>query len=467
MRLVATGAAFVDDVFIEPRLSDGSVTLHLEVDHTGAHGTEAGLDVRIVEGDPSRPVVEEHLDWTLHPGINRRSRTLAIPDPSQWSPDSPHLYRAEVALTVDGAPSDEWSHRFGMRELTIREGRFQLNGTPIFIKAAFFEGLYPRGIAQPDSVEMARREIRLAREAGFNMIRPWRRPPVPWWLDLADEMGVMVLASPAVECMTLPLSTPDLASRVEHEIREMVRRDRNRASIVQWELFNELHRPILKQMMRPMAMMVRELDPTRLILDESGGWAFGANLYLPGSFEPTRFNDIHTYPGPFLDRGLYDGFLAIGLTEEERKERGLRGRSPGRNVVPGLMSFVSELGYGSLPDLEGANARFAEEGNPRAPAYRYHRRLEEEQKRMLRESGFDSLYPDFRQFVRDQQAIHGAANRRMIEAARSNPEVDGYCVHALVGGDWVLGAGLLDLWREPKGAAYEETRAANQPRLLA
>ena len=66
----------------------------------------------------------------------------------------------------------------------------------------------------------------------------------------------------------------------------------------------------------------------------------------------------------------------------------------------------------------------------------------------------------------EQQHIHGLANARMIEAARANPRVTGYCVHALTGGDWVMGAGLLDLWREPKQAVYDMTRAANAPRIL-
>ena len=61
-----------------------------------------------------------------------------------------------------------------MREFTIRDKQFYLNGRPIYLKATFFEGLYPRGLARPDSWEMAVREIRLAKEAGFNMIRPWR-----------------------------------------------------------------------------------------------------------------------------------------------------------------------------------------------------------------------------------------------------------------------------------------------------
>ena len=39
------------------------------------------------------------------------------------------------------------------------------------------------------------------------------------------------------------------------------------------ELFNELIQPVMIQMLRPMSIKARELDPTRLILDESGGWA--------------------------------------------------------------------------------------------------------------------------------------------------------------------------------------------------
>ena len=54
---------------------------------------------------------------------------------------------------------------------------------------------------------MAAREIRLAKEAGFNMIRPWRKPPPPMWLDLADEVGVLTVGSLAIECMRMPVET--------------------------------------------------------------------------------------------------------------------------------------------------------------------------------------------------------------------------------------------------------------------
>ncbi len=466
VRLEASGEVYVDDVFIEPRISDQAVTLHVAMDHTGLLAKSVGIEIDIHEGNARVPVAQVRKIRTLQPGQNDRTWTVPISQAALWSPDQPSLYRATVRISVDAQVSHEWVQRFGMRELTIKDRDFYLNGQRIYIKAAFLEGLYPNGIASPDSEAMARREIQLAKDAGFNMIRPWRRPPVPQWLDLADEMGVLVVGSPALECMRLPLSTPYLPARVENEIRQAVLRDRNRACVVQWELFNELHRPVLKQMMRPMAMVTRALDPTRLILDESGGWAFGANMYLPYQNEPTQFNDIHNYPGPFITGWQYDAYLAIGMTDAQKRASGFRGNTPGRNVVPGLMSFVSELGYGSLPNLVDCNTRFAKQGNALTPAYRYHKRLDEAQRRMLLESGFAGLYPDMTQFYLDQQAIHGAANKRMIEAVRSNPDVDGYCIHALCAGDWILGAGLIDLWRNPKSYAYEGTRAANQPRVL-
>ncbi len=466
VKIVASGNIYVKDVFIKPDIAQNTATFEIELDNAAIMGTEALVLLKINEKGSHNDTIYQKELLSIIPGVNRMSRTLSIPDAKYWSPDSPTLYTANVKIFVDGELSDQWSANFGMCELTIRNEDFYLNGKPVYIKATFFEGLYPNGIAAPDSREMAIREIRLAKEAGFNMIRPWRHPPTPMWLDLADEMGVMVVGSPVLECMRLPLSTPYLPARVENEIRQAVLRDRNRASVVQWELFNELHRPVLKQMMRPMALVTREIDPTRLILDESGGWAYGANMYLPEETEPTKFNDIHTYPGPFMDKNLFDGFLSVGMTAEEKNNAGLKARGPGRNVVPGLMSFISELGYGSLPELESNVLKFEEQGNPLTPAYRYHKRLAEEQREMIALSGFSELYPRMEQFYLDQQWIHGEANRRMIEAARSNPEVDGYCIHALVAGDWILGAGLLDMWRNPKSHVYDATKAANQSEIL-
>ena len=83
----------------------------------------------------------------------------------------------------------------------------------------------------------------------------------------------------------------------------------------------------------------------------------------------------------------------------------------------------------------------------------------------LQKIGYDKIYPNVQDFYLEQQKMHGIANKRMLEATRLNSTIAGYCVHALVGGDWVLGAGLLDLWRNPKTLVYEMTKEANQEQI--
>ena len=464
--LRTSGDALVKDVFIEPKIENNTAVFNWDVENTAPGNLSALLEIKVLDAT-GKAIAQKQAEVKLLPGSNKNRWTFELGDVSYWSMDNPYLYAAEVTLKTDGIVSDRWESRFGMREFTIRNDEFYLNGEPIYLKACFFEGLYPVKLAYPDSREMAIREIQLAKGAGFNMIRPWRKPPPPMWLDLCDEMGMMTVGSLVVECMERPLSTPYLPHRVENELRQSILRDRNRTCVVMWELFNELHRPILIQQLRPMSLLARELDPTRLILDESGGWAEGAKMYLPYERSGFKFNDIHDYAGSQITEDIYNGYLMIGTTNEERERQHLGDiKVPGRNVVPGRMSFVSELGYGSLPNLVENNKQFEKQGNPVVPATRYHKRLAEEITAALKITGFDEVYPDLEQFCLDQQKMHGMANKRMLEASRCNPNVKGYCVHALAGGDWVLGAGLIDLWRTPKTAAYDMTREANQSRIV-
>ena len=100
---------------------------------------------------------------------------------------------------------DNVKETFGFREFTVKNNKFYLNDKPLYLKAAFFEGLYPVKLSYPDSKEMMIKEILLAKKAGFNMIRPWRKPPPKEWLHLADSIGVLTVGSMAIECMDLSL----------------------------------------------------------------------------------------------------------------------------------------------------------------------------------------------------------------------------------------------------------------------
>ena len=133
--------------------------------------------------------------------------------------------------------------------------------------------------------------------------------------------------------------------------------------------------------------------------------------------------------------------------------------------MPNIPSYVSEIGYGSLPDLEENEKDFINKGNPITYPYLYHLNYNKEINKKLIETGLIKIFKNASNFYKKQQEIHGIANKRMIEAIRSNPNVIGYCVHALTAGDWIIGAGLLDIWRNPKGLAYDKTKEANRSKL--
>ncbi len=464
VRLIASGAVMIDDLFVIPVLDQNVARVELILENSGLLICEEQVIVEVENEATGEVVAREERTIRLKPGVDVSEWVLSVPDAKRWSPDKPYLYRVRATVVEH----DQEAHRFGMRELTIQGNKFILNGEPVYIKAAFFEGLYPTKLALPDSREMAIQEIRLAKEAGFNMIRPWRKPPPPMWLDLCDEMGMMVVGGLPIECMKLwPTVTPEMPRRIENEVRSAILRDRNRACIVQWEIFNEIWRVELKRLKHRMSMVARELDPSRLVLDESGGFADGANIYLPYEVEPITFNDVHIYCGYPINDLTYAQFLALGMTPDEMEHLGYAAAElENKHTRPGKMTLVSEIGYGSIPNLAENNALFREKGNPLTPPYRYHQMLEETTMKALRESGLDELYPALEDFCLEQQSLHAAANKRIIEAVRSNPKVRGYCVHALTGGDWVLGAGLLDLWRNKK-RSYDATKAANADRYLA
>ena len=463
--IVAKGQLGLKDVFVQPNIHTDAVSLEVEIDNTETTVDASDVTVNIYSKQ-GKVIVTKNKKFSALPGKNKFRFDLKIPNATSWSPESPYLYKAEVIVKKAGKVSDRWSHKFGMREFTVENDQFYLNGKPLYLKATFFEGLYPVRLAYPDSEEMARKEIQLAKDAGFNMIRPWRKPASKMWLDLCDEMGVLTVGSLAVECMLRPISTPRLSFVVENELRETILNNRNRTCIVQWELFNEINRPILAQMLNSMSVLARELDPTRMVLDESGGWGEGANIYLPNQRTPKKFNDIHHYSGSQVNEEEFNGYLATAKTKEEKKQLGLTGiKSYGKNVVPGIMTYVSEIGYGSTPNLIENNKEFAAKGNPLVAPTIYHNELDESYKTALKKVGFDKIYPETEAFYLEQQKMHGIANKRMLEATRLNTTVAGYCVHALVGGDWVIGAGLLDLWRNPKTLVYDLTREANQPQI--
>ena len=121
------------------------------------------------------------------------SQTLQVPNPKLWSPKTPVLYAALTTLTQDGKVVDSYETRFGIRTikydpnagLFVNGEHFKLNGV------CDHHDLGALGTAV--NVRALQRQLEMLRDMGCNAIRTSHNPPAPELLDLADQMGFMVM----------------------------------------------------------------------------------------------------------------------------------------------------------------------------------------------------------------------------------------------------------------------------------
>jgi len=223
------------------------------------------------------------VEVRVAPGADEVRLALRVPDPALWTPVAPTLYELAVRLETEGG-ADALPVRFGFREITTSEGYLLLNGEPLYLLAALDQDLYPETIANVPSEDFLRDQFAKARHLGLNMLRSHIKPPDPRYLELADEMGLLVWAEipswrmfyPKTAAIPGVLALDDaIKTRVEDTLAEMIARAYNHPSLVIWTLVNEDWGTALSLSQADRAWLAqlyercKQLDPTRLCVDNS------------------------------------------------------------------------------------------------------------------------------------------------------------------------------------------------------
>ena len=161
-----------------------------------------------------------------------------------WDVDHPHLYQLCSELLVEGKVTDTEYTRFGFRTLDFSPDKgFFLNGRHLKIKGVCLHhdlgGL--GAVVHPEAI---RRQLTLLRKMGANAVRTAHNPPAQVFMDLADEMGFLVL-SELLDVWKRPKNPFDYArffdTWIEKDVASWIRRDRNHPSVILWSVGNEIH----------------------------------------------------------------------------------------------------------------------------------------------------------------------------------------------------------------------------------
>ena len=215
--------------------------------------------VTSVLNESSEEVASAKVEEPIASGKDRTfAQQVAIPRPSLWSPEQPHLYTAVSRVYLDGKLADEQRTPFGIRSFYFSpEKGLVFNSRPIKMKgvcihhdlgalgAAFFE-------------EALERRLKRFKEIGVNAIRCSHNPMAPEFYDLCDRLGFLVMDEAFDEWIGGKRKWAEgwnagvAARRGYHEAfeewgvrdaQDMVLRDRNHPSIVMWSIGNEIDYP--------------------------------------------------------------------------------------------------------------------------------------------------------------------------------------------------------------------------------
>ncbi len=445
--LTAVPATYIDSVKITPDIHGAAriaVTLAGKLE-------AAALDVTI-DGATARADVAA--------GQTTVALTAQVAHPRLWTPESPSLYTAVLTLTA-GGQTDEKPVRFGFREIAVRDGRILLNGEPLMLLSALDQDFYPETIYTPPSEAYLRDEFQKAKALGFNNLRCHIKPPDPLYLELADELGLLVWAEiPSwrtyqSKSSRSPQPLPDaVQARVRQTLEEMIARDFNHPSLVIWTIVNEDWgtelplNPYHRQWLLEMVQLCRQLDPTRLVVDNSPcGSAWGANIHVK-----TDLNDFHIYTNIPEQAEFFADFIAqFALRPSWLFALDMQSQMTGEEPM-----VLSEFGNWGLPSLkriapDGEPAWFklgpwvsGWEGDPGYPTGLLDR---------FTALGLDQVWPDYEALATATQWHQFAALKYEIETMRRHAAIQGYVITELTDIYWEAN-GLLDFARGTK--AYHE-----------
>ncbi|MDH8701496.1 beta-galactosidase [Dysgonomonadaceae bacterium PH5-43] len=240
---IAGGGLFVSYNNVSKSSADINLRLHIRNNTSQKFNGSVEYDLQSIEG---KSVSKKKQKVSLSSATaNHFLNKITLRNPDLWSPDKPHLYNLYVTIKDSkGKIVDGYRQKIGIRSIEFKgvDG-FWLNGEPYprpVIGANRHQDYAIVGNAVSNSAHW--RDAKKLRDAGLEVIRNAHYPQDPAFMDACDELGLLLIENTPGWQYWNP--APTFEQRVYNDIRQIVRRDRNRPCVWLWEpILNETHYP--------------------------------------------------------------------------------------------------------------------------------------------------------------------------------------------------------------------------------
>ena len=234
--------------------------LHLNRDRTAIEGSvhvegaEPGEQITV-----SLPELGRSVSAKLGTD-NRAIFSLSAAGVALWTPEEPKLYKVRLQ-----AAEDSLDDEIGFRTIEVRGTDILLNGKPVFLRGISIHAEAPIRGGRANNDEDAATLLGWAKDLGCNYVRLAHYPHDQRMTRTADRLGLMVWSEIPVYWAE-HFGDATVLAKAEQQLREEIRRDRDKASIVLWSIANETPMtPERTAFLKTLAADVRAIDSTRLV----------------------------------------------------------------------------------------------------------------------------------------------------------------------------------------------------------
>ena len=109
-----------------------------------------------------------------------------------WSPEHPNLYDLNIEVIQNGIVMDKLEKAIGFREIKQENGKIYLNGEAFYMKGLLDQDYYPETDYVHPSYEFLSKQLQRIKALGYNTIRYHVKTPPQEYVDLADELGLLL-----------------------------------------------------------------------------------------------------------------------------------------------------------------------------------------------------------------------------------------------------------------------------------
>lgn len=229
VKLYYTSKDFIEKIIINTSIKENNGKINFKV-------------VNRVASDRTIKVSIDDIGYTNEFNIDQNSSILEgeidITDCNFWSCNSPYLYKVKFQMYYGHKLVDEYIQEVGVRVIEVTDGKFLLNGEPVYFKGFGKHEDTPvagKGYNLPYNIK----DFNLLKWINANSFRTSHYPYDEEVMFMADREGILIIDEVPAVSLWFRIANSKTLEAHKNALRELIERDQNHPSVIMWSLANE------------------------------------------------------------------------------------------------------------------------------------------------------------------------------------------------------------------------------------